>query len=429
VRVQTHSVTVTPPRPIPLAGYAGRTLAWERIDSPLSVELIRLQDEGGNQVTIGSIDTLFVGPRFVEDLRRRLGASAMAPVLLFASHTHNAPSIVPEMPRLGECDDDWYQALLDVVASGIHALVASRPKDVTIAYGAAATDLNVNRRLPAHVFDYRGLLAGRPSLARRIAAAPNPDGVIDKTVHCIFLEDDAGEVLAVLWCFAAHAAFFPARHAVSPDYPGAVRDLVKQRFGPDCAVIFLPGFAGSAIPRIPFSLPRSLKELTRRCLPFYPILPSFQPAGFRAWVRALHSNIESAYLLRSRAPGQDEHLAIRSSSAKSIFSREAGGEGRSDIDLELRLIQITKRLGILACNGEILGECEPLLGTFPQPVVVKTGYLSGQSLYVPTSRQLAEGGYEVDGFKEYFCLCGSFHPDITQLVQAAARKLAVPEAQ
>ena len=428
MRIRCISASLAPRRKIPLAGYghAARQQPWERIDAPLSIELLQFHDGHGEGIVIGSIDALFLGPAFCRDLRRKLGHTAPN-LFLFATHTHNAPSLVPESPLLGGCDDAWYGEMIDATATAVEKLLHSSPLSVSISHGFCQTQLNINRRLSAYFMDYRGLLRGRFSFQRRIALASNPEGYVDSHVRCLFLENPSGSVAAVVWCFPAHAAFYPFPLAVSPDYPGAIREHFRSRFGPGCAVIFLPGFAGSAIPRIrmPFSFPKTLRQAVRRCLPFYPpMLPYFRPASYCAWTHALAAAVDSAFQRRALASAGEDAVGMRSVTVDNIYSGTHTGVP-CEIGLQMHLIRLGEQMAILAGNGEILGEWDPLLGPFRQEILIKTGYLAGDALYIPTSHQLPEGGYEVDGFQHYFGLSGSFDPDITRRTQAAVRTLAL----
>jgi len=55
--------------------------------------------------------------------------------------------------------------------------------------------------------------------------------------------------------------------------------------------------------------------------------------------------------------------------------------------------------------------------------VLLSGYLAGPALYVPTSPQIEEGGYEVTGFQKPFGRIGKFDGDISRRVLAATRSL------
>jgi hypothetical protein len=76
-------------------------------------------------------------------------------------------------------------------------------------------------------------------------------------------------VRAVIWTFAAHPASFPASLAVSADFPGLIWTALRHRFGAECAVVYLPGLAGSVVPKVPWRWPRTPSEAAMRLLPFY----------------------------------------------------------------------------------------------------------------------------------------------------------------
>jgi hypothetical protein len=90
-------------------------------------------------------------------------------------------------------------------------------------------------------------------------------------------------------------------------------------------------------------------------------------------------------------------------------------------------VSLAPGIDILAGSGEMLAEWMPLL----QPVscggtVLLSGYLAGPVLYVPTSAELPDGGYEVNEFQKRFASIGQFDPDISRLVVSAAQRLFDP---
>lgn len=421
LRLSASSFAFTPTQSMPLAGYTRRSGIYDRIDGNLEAVFLRLCDDSGNDVLIGSVDTLFLTDRSISDIRDALG-DFDTPLLLFATHTHNAPSLAPDLPLLGRHDPKWYQGFVSACADAVKELSdRQEPGDpVTLRYGKQRTGLNINRRLPSRVLDYPALLREhRLVYGRRIALAENKRGFIDPWLRAIFLEDQQGRVRGVIWTLAAHPARYPGFTRVSPDFPGLIRDAVRGHFGANCAVIYLPGLAGSALPRMPRHLPADWKQACLWLLPFYPQALPVRTGTYQAWVDRVLDALLQAYRER-QLPVDDTGISVTRTCAPDIFQARCNG---SDLGLQITRVSLAENLGILAFNGEMLGEWTPLLESVATGVNLFSGYLAGPALYVPTSLQLPEGGYEVTGFQAAFGLDGEFHPDISGRVISAAGSL------
>jgi hypothetical protein len=184
-------------------------------------------------------------------------AGGRAPLCLFATHTGNPPSLAPDLlpPGFRVHDYEWYRSVVSRCARSIDSLAELSGEEVTVRYGERATDLNVNRRRHVWFFDYPALVRhGRVSAGRRVVNAANKRGFVDRRVKALFLENPSGGIRAAIWTFAAHPARFPAPLAVSAEFPDLVRTALRRRFGADCAVVYLPGLAGSVIPKVPLLL-------------------------------------------------------------------------------------------------------------------------------------------------------------------------------
>lgn len=423
---------------MPLAGYGRRQRDYEGVDHDLEATFLLLSDGGGGEVLLGSVDTLFLTSRTLSDIRHELRSFA-TPLCLFATHTHNAPSLAPDLPRLGRHDPEWYRAFVVMCARTIGEMARNPGEMVTPRFGERPTDLNINRRKPSWVVDYGALVRERRvSAGHRVALAANRHGIIDRRVRAIFFENPAGEIIAVIWTLAAHPAFYPAFHRVSPDFPGLIRQRLRQHFGTQCAAVYLPGFAGSAIPNIPLGLPRTWKGAAASLLPFYPTLRSFDAEGHEKWVDRLFSEILRAF--EDRGPQtQESRIRVDHATAPAIFHCRKTGfrtpSERSDIDLRVSRVTLAPAVELLASNGEMLCEWAPLARSVAGDTVLLSSYLAGAALYVPTSSQIPEGGYEVTGFQEPFGIDGTFDPDISRLVLSAMaglykrEELPAPEAR
>lgn len=422
MRLSASSFVFTPTRPAPLAGYGRRMGLYQAVHDDLEAVFLHLSDDEGGEVILGSVDTLYLTERTLADIASAL-AGRRTPLCLFATHTHNAPSLAPDSPFLGRHDEEWYRSFVSRCAQAITRLADQAGEAVTVRYGEHRTDLNVNRRRRAWVIDYPALVRHRRlRIGWRIAHAPNRRGIVDRRARALFFEDPRGDVKAVVWSLAAHPAFCPAPLTVSADFPGLIREALRRRFGKDCAVVYLPGLAGSAIPKIPLRVPRTFNEAATRLLPFYPSYRSFSPRSYRKWVGRLFSELLRAYKARgSKAP--EDRVSVHRASVPGIFHGLTEAARKVSVDLEISRVTLARGIEILACSGEMLCEWMPLLRRVSPGTVLYSGYAAGPPLYIPTSAELADGGYEVTGFQSGLGLDGEFHPDISRLVVSAVERI------
>ncbi|WP_207485278.1 hypothetical protein [Arenibaculum pallidiluteum] len=415
------TVDITPEVPLPLAGYAGRGQEFTRVDAPLEANLAAFEGQDGAAVVLASVDTLFLDDRLADMIARASGVPRRN-LLLVASHTHNAPSLAPSVPRLGRFDDSYGAAVAGRIAGAIRRLTDGPGVPVSARFGKRQIPINVNRRRPAWTVDYGAVLRGRrPRCGRTVAMASWRRGIVDPDLRCIVFASGAGQVMAVLWSYCCHPAFYPSGLHVSPDFPGAVREALRDAFGRSCAVLYFPGFAGSAIPDIPFHMPRSARELLSRALPFNPGLRSFTPAAYAAWTRELvRAAVACAEEAGERALASG--VVRRSAASAEVFLPKAPAAGPG-IRLEAARIDFGDGLAVVAVNGEMIGEWAPLLGRLLPDTGLATGYLAGPCLYVPTDDAVAAGGYEADRFRGAFGLEGEFAGGLDDIVRRTFSEL------
>lgn len=410
----------SPPAGVALAGFLP-VRHWNGTGDELKASLLRIDREDGSMLVIVAMDTLFLDHEFQTRLQERLGSGVI--LVLVASHTHFAPALARSARSLGGVDDGYFEAILGRVAHAIQSGAGRIP--ATIGHFTIPTDLTVNRRREGLIVDYSALRRGRLSLRKGISLAVNPGGIVDSNLRCISLRDDDGRPVACIWSLAAHAAFTDAYNALSADFPGRVRALLKERFGPDFVSLYLPGLAGSAIPNIASKPFRQMtgRERVFRILPFHHAIQPMAPAGYEAWSRRVATLIAEPLPSLDCEPveGMSAHHGVRRSDP--VF-RDSERQG---LALDLNIIRLGKTMEIITSNGELLGEWKPLLDQLAGDGGMRmvSGYAAGACLYVPPASEIRRGGYEVDRFRAAFGLNGNFVEGIdTHVITAFEQLLA-----
>ena len=134
-----------------LAGYFPPR-KWQDIHQELTFSIV-LIDMAYKKLFLGSLDTLFLDEQFLSDLRRRLDKDIV--LMLFATHTHNAPSLCKSTPDLGPVCEDYYQDTISIIVSAIDNLILKSLKKVNLSFDQVPSNLSINRRKYSWALDYK----------------------------------------------------------------------------------------------------------------------------------------------------------------------------------------------------------------------------------------------------------------------------------
>lgn len=241
-RTLTYSATtvdVTPPSPVPLAGYAARGAARSTgTHDPLTASLVWLADEAGDSAVCWvALDALGLDAGTAERIRAAVGSAAgLAPdaVLVCCSHTHAGPAAWcrpgPGPSPWGPADDAAIDRLVRDLARG-----AARLRDTRCAVGAGWASVP-NAGVGGNRYD--------------------PGGPHDPSLGALTLRDGCGAVVAVLFDYACHPTVLGhANREFSADFPGAARRVAAAALAETEGVetppvlAFLQGAAGDASTR------------------------------------------------------------------------------------------------------------------------------------------------------------------------------------
>lgn len=226
----------------------------EGVHRPLTATALVFQAAGqppgpATEVVVLAVDHCCLGTREMEDLLEavcsppQLCEPKTAPlfplerqqILVAFSHTHGAGLMDrargdrPGGEFIGPYLDDMNRKLHDLVAT---ARRSCQPASLTFATGRCA--LAAHRDLP-------------DTAGGQIVCGYNPAGPADDTLLVARVSDEANRTLATLVNYACHPTTLAwENRLISPDFPGAMRELVEQSTGAPC--VFLQGASGDLGP-------------------------------------------------------------------------------------------------------------------------------------------------------------------------------------
>jgi hypothetical protein len=195
--------------------------------------------EGGAEQVLLALDHCVLWAREQSALEAavRDGSGVAANDLLITySHTHAAGLMGLE--RVGLPGGELIAPYLDELGRRLTGLVtqarqASGP--AVLSYAAGRCSLAAHR-------DFWDAAAGE------WVCGFNPEGPADDTVLAVRITDEAGRMAATVVNYACHPTTLGWQNTLlSPDFPGALREVVEQATGAPC--VFLQGASGDLGPR------------------------------------------------------------------------------------------------------------------------------------------------------------------------------------
>jgi neutral ceramidase len=348
-----------------LGGYAGIRISAEPSQA-LEINGCSFVDAATRKpVELCSLDALYAG-----DLTYRPYTDSVRRIFA-ASHTHYAPMLDSTKPRLGA-------GAVDGIEAFARAIQLAPRRQITpdrCRIHRAAVPIPIYRR-----FDVPDTPLNR-FLTARAGMYPNEKQAIDR--HLYLFEFSRGEMPEFLVVqHACHPVSRQNRNLVSPDYVGAIRHAVRERFGPVPCLFFLgcagdirPNFAGKRVGWLPRS------RLNWR---FEMASSHNQDYADDTYAHA----VRTAELWRSLEISADSF-----SLEHRVMSLE-----HQTIDIPCLLICNQLRFDFVPFEVSHFFHLEAQMTNPMRFIVSCSNHTRG---YLPHSRQLAGGGYEVDFSRAY----------------------------
>ncbi len=406
------SCDVTPrDRPVRLAGYAARTEPVSVILDSIEISAVLLE-AGGRRCLIFSFDLMIVGAELQQAIHARLAAHGFAPaeIMLLASHTHFAPATDRACVALGVPDERFVADLAVAAENLLKQMQQGHPAESRVEIRRGRLNHSVNRRR-----HWPFPTVGRTYGLRMSATvmAPDRQAATDELATVILLrrtEDDA--VIAAIWHYTCHATAVTPYEVVSADFPGAVRRVLRRRFG-DIPFVFAQGFCGDISPRIASDGPQGsvgdrLRRLVRKMMSG-PTFPSYAAGDWKRWSDSLAATVAA---IAEQPPETADAPVTLSIAASQIPLADFFDGTAPDKPLTVQALRLGAACELVAVSAEVTVEWQSILDSMlpadEGTMRLYAGYLGTVFGYLPTPRQIGEGGYEVTGFQRLFGLSGNF---------------------
>lgn len=369
---------ITPERPTPMWGYGERHAALSTgVIDPLFAKAIVI-DIGSEKLAIVGLD-LGRSPTDAMMLRIREAIkehSGIGIIMISGSHTHHGPVIeLLDQPGKGKgAFDDAvaYSIALEAKLIEVIDAAAADVRDAKIGWGAKQVAMNRNRHTKIE---------------------PKP---VDSELGLIRFDDLAGQPIAIVVNYAAHATMRPAGDLrFSADWPGQMMTAVESQLKTNC--VFMQGAAGDLSASSPPDI-RGVeafgKAMSEQVSTLFATIQTNVPERPRL------EHKEEVLEFKTRMPMSNPLTTLLFSNA--FFSELAAASMTEDLkhDLirpRLMTVLINRELALVGGSGEFF--CQHALRLKERSRADDTfffGYCNGHHMYFPTIEAAAEGGYGAD---------------------------------
>jgi neutral ceramidase len=393
------SIKITPDKPLPMAGYAGRTKPSEGVDLDLFAKALVLEDSQGAKFVWITLDLIGV-PR---TLRRRLSEEiskkhGVAPerLVINASHTHCGPSLRSRegtpVDELAQSEDEAvrYTAglekrLLDLVSEAISGAFPA-----AVEYGTSRCGFAMNRRTPDGKGGWKNF--------------PNPDGPVDHRVPVLKVSAEGGREVAVMFGYSCHCTTLGYQN-INADYAGYAQQRLEEKH-PGAVALFMNGCSGDQNP-----YPRRSVELAQI---HGQTLSTAVDAALETTLKTVSGPIAAAYReipLAYDGPVNRETLQeqqnstdkLVASKAKRLLSQlEREGSLPETYPYPVQVLRLGNSITWVFLGGETVVDYSlRLQRELNAPLVWVSGYSNDVMAYIPSLRIWKEGGYEGGGAMVY----------------------------
>ena len=411
-------VSITPERPMWMAGYASRNHPATGKLTDLWAKALVLEDSRGRLAVLVSLDLVGANRQLSQAIcreLRRVHSLERDQIALCFSHTHTGPVVGRNLAPLHylQLDEsqrqrvDQYQAdllhkIVDVVGQAIGGRVP-----VGLAWGTAAATFAVNRR------------NNPESQVPALRASGTLAGPADHDVPVLAARGDDGQLVAVLFGYACHATVLDS-YLWSGDYPGFAQIEVEKGH-PGCLAMFWAGCGADQNP-----LPRRKADLAKQ---YGKQLAAAVDRVLATKMDRIEGALATSYreipLPLDQLPSREEIAQDVSSNNRYAAARARMllarlGEGRPlepTYAYPVGVWRFGKKIQFVFLGGEVVVDYALRLKLeLGGKRTWVAGYSNDVMAYIPSRRVLREGGYEGAGAMVYYGLPTTWAPDIERRI-------------
>ncbi len=423
-RVGAGKIDITPTEPVILAGYGGRTVPSEGVDTKIWARAISIGQKQPHLMI--AVDNCGVPATMTEQVFARIQDEQAnlkrSAFVICSTHTHTAPSLPGYAPviwleRAGASElaaARRYATLLEDKLVELGLQVLDRQADATLRWEQGRVAFGGNRRV-LDQGSWRGF-------------GFQHDGRVDHSLPVLMASQTDGKPMAIWTNYACHCTTLGARNFVGGDWVGFANDEIERRF-PGAVSLTTIGCGADVGPQ-----PSGSSEIAQR-----------HGASIAQEVQRLSTSHESMRPLTASLRSSEAivDLPYATTHDRDYWSDRAQLSGFNGVHARQMLEQLDK-------NGKIDDHLRYRIGTWqfgdelalvfmPGEVCVDyavrlkhendwqrlwiNAWANDVPCYIPSRKVLLEGGYEADFSMIYYNRPSRFAESVEDLIVATINRL------
>ena len=417
------SLSITPDRPVWMAGFGSRDQQSEGKYQDLFVKALALEDGEGGRAVVVTAD--FIGyvrsltDPVLQQVEERYGLKPPQ-VVLNASHTHCGP-VIEEWDLYPGWNPEYPEELVGKTIQAIGDALGDLEPAV-LSHGTGSCTLSVSRRRPDP--DNPGQV--------HLALLPNPQGPTDPDVPVLKVARPDGSVKALLFLYACHPTTMSG-YLLGGDYAGFAQQFLEDELQ-GATALFLQGCGADIKTRNigadgtfkvgPIEVAEGFgRELAQAVLTVLsgqlqtvdgPIAVSSDTLELPA------QEIPDRKELQARV----EACSWRSEKAHEILSAlDAGRQLPASHPQTVQNVRVGQALTLVGLSGEMCVDYALRLKRELGDATWVAGYCDDVSAYVPSARMIPQSGYEVERWLAGSDLPTPFRPEIEDMIVSKIHEL------
>lgn len=418
MKLKSKSVDITPCFPSRLTGMK-HDERHNDIHSHLEANVL-LFDNNDTKIFVFSIDTLFINKEIKDIIRneviKHFGLIEEEDLLIISTHTHFSPSLEENRIEIGIKDKEYFIFFKQKISELIDILSFSDYSYFYVEEVIGKTNnLTSNRRRVRTTKNY---------FKSFIAMEPNNKGFKNEEFKIVKLYDKTSDLLlGVIWSFPCHPTNYFDKKQISAEFPGLIREFIRKQFNNKVTVIYFPGFAGDvrAVPPQRANFFRAIRNIFHLSYPvkYYRFINQHE---YNDWINLMVSSFWNIWSKSEEnkllEPNLESKIIKKPLSALGIQSKNIN-------DFVLRKVNIGNVLSIFTFSAEISSEYIKCFKKLEEDNMffIATGYADEVYGYLPTQKQIDEGGYESKDHLKPFLISGEYNLSTQNIVESWIKEI------
>lgn len=379
-------LNITPKEPIYLAGFAHRAERATKVEQKLYVKTFIIRKDNKKLLFIIA-DLIWWDDKFVKDLLVIIASKYSIPleqVCFHATHNHSGPQTSLKFSKqLGELSKPYLLFLKERILTSIE-LATKDMVEVSMEIGTGISDVGVYRR---------------KEVDGEIRMKPNTNIAIDNELTVISFHTVENKKKAIWLHYSCHPTTTDA-NILSSEFTGiCCEEIERNYYGATAA--FLQGFCGDVRPNLVKEnqfYRGTIKDMVRTGNVFasdvMKVIQSSKKVSLEGSVICESKEIPLRFNDKDCSPLVPESLAVE-------WPKLVQSNLKEGYTLIFQYIRLSDKISFLTCNAELVQDYSFFLKNIEKNIL-PLGYSNGMIGYIPTKKQLNEGGYEAVDSIFYF---------------------------